>query len=273
MTPSGENGILLSTGHRPWPLPESRWVMTQRWNDLLFAHWPVSAAQIAPLLPDGLAVDTFDGEAWVGVVPFWMDRIQIRGLPILPGANRFPELNLRTYVRETGTNVAGVYFFSLDASNPAAVAAARLFFHLPYYWARMSIRHDGDKAFQYRSQRLLCREPVRFEARYRGLGRMNTTDPSRPGTIEHFLTERYALYTAGPRGKLHRGNIHHLPWPLELAEAEFEANELPAAHGIRLPETAPLLHYARELVVYVWSLELAPALLKHPQVAAVPEPL
>jgi len=268
-----ENDILSAVGHRPWPLPQARWAMTQRWNDLLFAHWPLPAAQIARLLPDGLTVDTFDGSAWVGIVPFWMDRIQIRGLPILPGANRFPELNLRTYVRETGSNLAGVYFFSLDASNPAAVLVARAFFHLPYYWAKMSIEKREKEEFRYTSARHLAPTPVRFQASYRGLGRMSTLDEARRGTIEHFLTERYALYTAGPGGKLRRGNIHHLPWPLELAEAEIEVNELPGAHGIQLPDTAPLLHYARELVVYVWSLELAPALLRQPAVAAVPEPL
>jgi uncharacterized protein len=268
-----DNPILSTVSHRPWPLPQTRWAMTQRWNDLLFAHWPLPAAQISRLLPSGLTVDTFDGSAWVGIVPFWMDRIQIRGLPIIPGANRFPELNLRTYVRETNTNVAGVYFFSLDAANPAAVFVARTFFHLPYYWAKMSIQHRDAREFHYSSERLFTRKPARLHASYRGLGRMNTLDQSRPGTIEHFLTERYALYTTGPGGKLHRGNIHHLPWPLELAEAEFELNELPAAHGIQLPDTKPLLHYARELVVYVWSLELAPSLLKHPAVAAVPEPL
>jgi uncharacterized protein YqjF (DUF2071 family) len=96
MPSSDENDILSSIDHRPWPMPETRWVMTQRWNDLLFAHWPVPAAQIGRLLPEGLAVDTFDGSAWVGIVPFWMDRVQIRGLPLIPGANRFPELNLRT---------------------------------------------------------------------------------------------------------------------------------------------------------------------------------
>jgi uncharacterized protein YqjF (DUF2071 family) len=273
MKQAGENNILSNVGHRPWPLPETRWVMTQRWNDLLFAHWPLPAVQIAPLLPPELAVDAFDGAAWVGVVPFWMDRIQIRGLPIVPGANRFPELNLRTYVREAETNRAGVYFFSLDAANPVAVAMARMFFHLPYYWAKMSIEHRDKGEFFYSSQRRLAGKPVRFRAAYRGLGRMNTLDQSRPGTIEYFLTERYALYTRGTGGKLHRGNIHHMPWPLELAEAEFELNELPSAHGINLPETAPILHYARELVVYVWSLELAPSLLKRPVVAAVPEPL
>jgi len=264
--------ILLNTGHRPWPPPATRWAMTQRWNDLLFAHWPVPAAQLIGLLPAGLTVDTFDGSAWVGVVPFWMDRVQLRGFPMIPGTNRFPELNLRTYVRDSGNNVAGVYFFSLDAANPLAVAVARTFFHLPYYWAKMSIQHRGKSEFHYSSERRLVRKPVRFRANYRGLGRMNTLDQSLPGTIEYFLTERYALYTTGPDGKLHRGNIHHLPWPLELAEAEFEVNELPGAHGIQLPDTAPLLHYARELVVYVWSLELAMSLMTRGAVA-VPEPL
>ena len=122
--------ILSETGHRPWPLPRSAWTMTQRWNDLLFAHWPVPAGEIASLLPPGLVADTFDGSAWVGVVPFWMDRIRLRGMPLIPGANHFPELNLRTYVRERNSNMAGVYFFSLDAANPAAVAVARMFFKL-----------------------------------------------------------------------------------------------------------------------------------------------
>jgi len=265
--------ILLNTGHRPWPLPKTRWAMTQRWNDLLFAHWPVAAAQLVDLLPSGLTIDTFDGSAWVGVVPFWMDRVQLRGLPPILGTNRFPELNLRTYVRDSENNVAGVYFFSLDAANPIAVAVARTFFHLPYYWAKMSIQHRDKGEFHYSSERRLARRPVRFQANYRSLGRMNSLDPSAPGTIEYFLTERYALFTTGPDGKLHRGNIHHLPWPLELAEAEFEVNELPGAHGIQLPDTAPLLHYARELVVYVWSLELAMSLMTRGAVAPVPEPL
>ena len=264
--------ILSTTAHRPWPLPVTRWVMTQRWNDLLFAHWPVPAAQIAPLLPQGVVPDTFDGSAWVGIVPFWMDRVQFRGTPIIPGANRFPELNLRTYVRESNSNLAGVYFFSLDAANLAAVVLARTVFRLPYYWSRMSVLHRDRGEFSYSSERLLTRRPVRFRANYRGLGRMSTLDQSRPGTIEHFLTERYALYTTGPGGKLHKGNIHHLPWPLELAEAEIELNELSSAHGVHLPDTAPLLHYARELVVYIWSLELVPSRLARPAVAAVPEP-
>ena len=251
--------ILSSVGHRKWPLPDTPWSMTQRWNDLLFAHWPVPAAEIAYLLPEGLEIDTFDGSAWVGVVPFWMDAIRLRGMPAIPGVNRFPELNLRTYVRERNTNSEGVYFFSLDAGNLIAVAFARTFFHLPYYWSNMRIFHRGDGSLFYRSERRFG-NPARFHAAYRSLRRLRVIGQSRPGTIEYFLTERYCLYTADRRGRLLKGNIHHLPWPLESAEAEIEINELPQAHGIRLPDIPPLVHYARQLSVYVWALEPAQAL-------------
>ncbi len=249
---------LSVVNHRPFALPKRPWRMTQRWHDLLFAHWPIAAQQVAPLIPPGLEVDTFDQSAWVGVVPFWMDRVTLRGMPRIPGTSRFPELNLRTYVRERNTNRAGVYFFCLEASNPLAVALAKMIFHLPYHWARMSVRAPSDREFTYRSERLLSAKPVRFCAKYRGLGQMRMLEQSRPGTIEYFLTERYCLFTTGQGGQLLRGDIHHEPWPLEAAEAEIELNELPAAYGIALPDTPPLLHYSRELAVYVWSVEQAP---------------
>jgi uncharacterized protein len=247
--------ILANTSHRKWPLPVGPWAMTQRWNDLLFAHWPLPAQQLASLVPPELVIDTFDGEAWVGIVPFWMDRVELHGMPQIPGVNKFPELNLRTYVRERETNSYGVYFFSLDAANALAVALARTVFHLPYYWARMNIELRGEREFHYQSERLFSHQPARFRATYRGLG--PNLPQSTPGTIEYFLTERYCLYTHNRRGDLLKGNIHHMPWPLEKAEAEIELNDLPLAHGIHLPDTPPLLHYSRELAVYVWSLELA----------------
>lgn len=260
------NKILSTTEHRPWPLPRSPWVMTQRWNDLLFAHWPLPAADLTPLLPEGLTVDTFDGSAWVGVVPFWMDQVRFRGMPRIPGANRFPELNLRTYVRDRHTNQAGVYFFSLDAANPFAVTAARVFFHLPYYWSHMKIDPGEGQEICYSSERLLSRPRAEFRARYRSLGQ-----PCNKGGIETFLTERYALFTSRQE-ELVRVNIHHLPWPLEMAEAEFEINDLPQAHGIRLPDTKPLLQYSRELVVYVWAAEPLPARAARRATAPVPAP-
>ncbi|MEO6830511.1 MAG: DUF2071 domain-containing protein, partial [Acidobacteriaceae bacterium] len=228
------------------------WAMTQRWHSLLFAHWPIAAEAISDLLPNGLIVDGFAGTGWVGIVPFTMDRIRFRGLGSVPGASRFAELNLRTYVRDQHTGTPGVYFFSLDAANPAAVLAARAWFHLPYYWARMRAKEQPDGWVRYESTRLLAKEPVRFRATYRGLGPLSRQRAARD-TIEYFLTERYCLFTHDRGGQLLQGNIHHAPWPLEAAEAEIEVNDLPRVHGIRLPDIPPVLHFARSQAVVIWK--------------------
>ena len=229
--------------------------MTQRWNDLLFAHWPIPADEMARLLPAGLKVDTFDGCAWVGVVPFWMDQVRTRAFGerciAVPGTGTFCELNLRTYVCSKTTGLRGVYFFSLDAASALAVIGARTLFHLPYFLASMHSQIESDGSVDYSSERLLTSRSVRFQARYRGSGEVAA--PSRAGTLEHFVTERYCLFTRHA-GRVLRGDIHHLPWPLETAEAEIRLNQLPAAHGIALPDRPPVLHFARQLQVYLWSL-------------------
>lgn len=244
--------VLTMTEDRPWALPAQPWSMTQRWHSLLFAHWPVAAESIAPLLPPGLLVDGFAGMGWIGIVPFTMDRIRFRGLGSVPGANRFAELNLRTYVRHERTGTPGVFFFSLDAANPVAVVVARTWFHLPYYWARMRAKEGEGGWVHYQSTRLLAGEPVRFRATYRGLGPQRAQRSARD-TIEYFLTERYCLFTQDRKGELLQGNIHHAPWPLEAAEAEIEVNDLPRAHGIQLPDIAPVLHFARSQTVVLWK--------------------
>ncbi len=136
--------------HRPWPLPAGPWVMAQRWHDLLFAHWPVPAAEVRVLVPAGVEIDTFDGVAWLGVVPFRMSDVRLRGTPALPWLSFFPELNVRTYVVRDGK--PGVWFFSLDAGNIAAVAIARRWFHLPYFHASMHIA-ERDAWMHYQSAR------------------------------------------------------------------------------------------------------------------------
>jgi uncharacterized protein len=262
--------IRVRTSFRPRPLPSGRWVMTQRWNDLLFAHWPVPAAQVSPLLPDGLQPETFQGSAWLGVVPFWMDRIKVRGVPSIPGARSFPELNLRTYVRDQNTGAPGVYFFSLDASNLLAVAAGRTFYNLPYYWADMRLEARPDNEFAFFSRRRFQSKPVEFKARYRGLGPTRKLAESRPGSLEYFLTERYCLFTANRAGLPVRANVHHVPWPLEDAEADIERNDLAAAIGIALPDEKPILHYSRRLAVYIWPAEIVrPSLGRRPVPVAV----
>ncbi len=237
--------LLESVSHRPWPLPSGSWVMAQTWHDLLFAHWPLAPHVLRPLVPAKLSLDTFDGSCWVGVVPFHMSRIHARGLPPLPGLSRFPELNVRTYVTLDGK--PGVYFFSLDAANLPAVWAARTFYRLPYFHARMSAEIGGEWV-AYESRR--DQASAEFRGRYRPI---RPVQPRDKGSLEHWLTERYCLYTGDARG-VYRAEIHHRQWPLQDAEAEIEMNSVAAAAGIRLPQDAPLLHFARKLDVRIWPL-------------------
>ncbi|NBC18056.1 MAG: DUF2071 domain-containing protein [Bacteroidetes bacterium] len=237
---------LKETAHRPWPVPPGRWTWRQSWCDLLFAHWPVPAAALRPLVPEALTIQTFDGSSWVGVVPFRMEGVMRRPWPDLPWISAFPELNVRLYVEKDGK--PGVWFLSLDAANPVAVWAARTFFHLPYYWARMDIRPTDD-GIAYASTRR--RDDVRFEAHYRP---SSTPYAATPGTLEHFLTERYCLYAQTKRGRLLRTEVHHAPWPLQRAEADIAQNEVLAPWGLQA-DGDPLLHFARRLDVIVWPPE------------------
>jgi len=235
--------------------------MTQRWNDLLFAHWPVEAATLAKHLPDWLEPDTYQGSAWLGVVPFWLDRIKIRGVPPIPGARSFPDLNLRAYVRDQYSGTPGVYCFSLDASNLLAVAAARACYHLPYYWAEMRFEQRSEREFAFYSRRRFTGRQTIFKARYRGLGPTRKTAEHSAGSLEYFFSERSSLFSVNRAGQPIRVHLHHVPWPLEDAEAEIERNDLATALGIDLPAIDPVLHYSRRLAVYVWPAELVrPAL-------------
>ena len=225
--------------------------MAQTWYDLLFAHWPVPVEALRPLIPAGLELDTYEGRAWLAVVPFGMRGIYLRRLPLrTPLYSRFLELNVRTYVTAGGK--AGVWFFSLDAANPGAVAVARRWYHLPYYFARMSLRRADGGWIEYASRRVHPGAPgARFAGRYRPVGEPYRAEA---GSLEHWLTERHCLYAADRRGRLYRGDIDHAPWPLQPAEAEIRVNTMARPHGIALPDTAPLLHFARRLDVRAWAL-------------------
>ncbi len=241
---------LLHTEHRPWPLPSRPWVMAQVWHDLLFAHWPIPAAQMVALLPPGLALDVWEGEAWVAVVPFRMSGVRPRLLPAVPGLSAFPELNVRTYVRMG--DKPGVYFFSLDAGNPLAVAIARALFHLPYFRAQMVCQSEGD-GIRYASQRTHGGAPAAvLRGSYAPIGPVYTAPPA---SLEAWLTERYCLYSVDKRGRIYRGEIHHAPWPLQQAEATFERNSVAQAAGLRLPDSPPLLHFAHRLDVLAWAIQ------------------
>jgi uncharacterized protein len=219
--------------------------MAQSWHDLLFMHWPMPPAALRALVPQNLELDLWESQAWVAVVPFWMSGVRARGLPAIPGLSKFPELNVRTYVRYG--NKPGVYFFSLDAASLPAVWGARALYHLPYFHARMSAKADGD-AVSYDSER--AGGGAKFRGQYR---------PSQPvavrrkGTIEHWFTERYCLFTEH-RGAIYIGEIHHAPWPLQDASAEIACNTMAGAARIVLPDMLPLLHFARQIDVLIWPI-------------------
>ena len=235
--------------HRPWPRPAAPPVMRMTWSELLFVHWECSPRLLASQLPPGLELDTCDGRAWVGVVPFRMRGVRLEGWPALGWAEDFPELNLRTYVRCGGR--AGVWFFSLDAASPLAVAGARAWFHLPYFIARMSCTTLADGSTRYASERRHSGAPsAELVARY-----APTSAPRRAerGSLEHFLVERYCLYSRAPNGGLLCGEIDHAPWPIQDARVEFERNSLGRAAGFELAPEPALAHYVRALDVTAWA--------------------
>jgi len=220
---------------------------------LLFAHWEVPVDVLRPLIPPALEIDTFGGRAWLGVVPFRMSGVRMRGTPAVPGFSRFPELNVRTYV--VRDRKPGVWFFSLDAANAVAVWGARRLFHLPYFFTAMSCAEDAGW-IRYESRRKDRRgSAASLEARYRAVGDVFN---AAPGSIEHFLAERYCLYAADEKRRIIRCEIHHSPWPLQLAEAELEENTMAAAAGITIADLPELLHFSRHQEVVVW----APQVLK-----------
>ena len=227
-------------------MPETPWVMRQTWNDLLFAHWPVDAGSLASRIPAGLELDRFDGEAWLGIVPFHMTNVAPRAVPALPWVSEFPELNVRTYVRAGGR--PGVYFFSLDAANALAVRTARLLLNLPYYRATMKTVSEGGRTV-YSSRRDTPPHPA-FAGAYWPVG---APSPPRPGSIEYFLTERYCLYATYRSGRPYRLEIHHPPWPLQAAEAAIRENTMADACGVMLPRAAPLLHFAKRQDMVAWA--------------------
>jgi uncharacterized protein len=240
--------IVEHTRHRPWPLPDDPWIMTQSWHDLLFAHWPVSARELRERVPAGLELDLFDNQAWVGVVPFRMTNVAPRGTPALPFVSAFNELNVRTYVTRDGK--PGVYFFSLDADSQLAVTVARTMFRLPYYLAKIAVNANGG-SIQYSSRRTSGDVRPELEVTYHPTG---ATFEALPGTLEYFLTERYCLYAVDDEFKAYRLEIHHRPWPLQPAQAEIGVNTMADAAGVRLPAMHALLHFAKRQDVVAWPL-------------------
>lgn len=216
-----------------------------RWHDLLFLHWRVRPEVIRPLIPGIVELETFDGWCWIGVVPFRMSGVRPRYTPI-PMA--FPELNVRTYVKKADR--AGVWFFSLDASNWLAVRAAR-WLGMPYYDAHMKVEPQGH-SIHYTSTRVHKRAaPAEFSASYRPTGPIYQ---AAPGTLDHWLTERYCLYSALNSDRIVYGEIHHPQWRLQPATVELRTNTMTQALGIESSDDNPIYHFSRYQEVVAWPI-------------------
>jgi uncharacterized protein YqjF (DUF2071 family) len=231
--------------------PEQRPVGRQRWRDLLFLHWPVPPGSLRRLVPAGLELDLYAGQAWITVIPFLIAESRPAGWPSA-FASRLLETNLRTYVRGPDGE-PGIYFWSLDASSLLAVLGARLFYGLPYFPAAMSMRADGARV-DYASRRRLrgsaqlivawrVGEPIGFAA---------------PDTRDHFLIERYALYVAR-WGRVYRARVRHPPYPLHRAHVDALTESLLSAAGLPKPAEPPLCHYSPGVDVDVfWPRQVPP---------------
>ncbi|HLV81815.1 MAG TPA: DUF2071 domain-containing protein [Chthonomonadaceae bacterium] len=239
----------------PTRLPSDRTVMYQRWAHLLFLHWAIPPETLQSLIPPGLDLDTFEGQAYVGLVPFTMMGVRPVGVPALPGLSAFHETNVRTYVHRMGRD-PGVWFFSLDAANALAVRVARALWKLPYHFARMALEFSpktGSIApeIRYQSERLWPGpHPAACALSYTPTG---TPAPAQAGTLEHFLIERYILYSTA-HGRLYQGRVHHAPYPVQSATVHALDESLLAAAGIARPNPAPLVHYASEVRVRIYPL-------------------
>jgi uncharacterized protein len=231
---------------------DERVVMRQRWQELLFLHWEVEPASLQRLLPPGLTLDTFEGRAFIGLVPFTMRDVRPIWSPPVPWLSHFHETNVRTYVHKEG-DAPGVWFFSLDAANPIAVQIARTLWKLPYHTAKMRLAIDADGTRRYQTERL-AKPSVGARFTWKPEG---DPTPAAPGTLAHFLCERYLLYAHDGR-QLLCGQVHHTPYPLQRARLLHLENTLVAEAGITTNSTPPLIHYASGVDVEVFPLRPLP---------------
>jgi uncharacterized protein len=223
-------------------MPDGSWLQAQTWDRLCFLHWRVPEAALRDLVPDELELETHDGSAWLGITPFRISGLRLRGLLPVPRFSSFLELNVRTYVTHSGK--AGVWFFSLNAESAVFTELARRVYRLPYFNAVMSWRTSAE-----RTEYLCERDDARFDGAYKPTG---PAAPPKLGTLEHFLTERYCLYTEH-EGQLYRAEIHHPPWPLQPAEAELSENTMAPVEL----DGEPLAHFSERQDVLIWPLECA----------------
>ncbi len=235
--------------------PDLPLVMHQSWHHLLFLHWEIPPAELQALLPAGLTLDTFDGKAYVGLVPFTVSGARPVLAPPVPGISNFHEINVRTYVHARGRNPGG-WFFSLDASGLVAVEAARVATHLPYFLSAIefTVIESGLPSIHWRSTREDSRGTLPANATIDYQPMEGAVGPAPPATLEHFLIERYILY-ASHHHRLFRGRVHHQPYRVQRVEVPVVDETLIWAAGIRRSQNRPIMHYSPGVDVKIYAFE------------------
>jgi uncharacterized protein len=227
-------------------------IMRQDWHHLLFLHWEVPVRELQELVPQELTIDTFEGKAYVGLIPFTLSNVRPEMLPPIPFLSSFHEVNVRTYVHLDGRE-PGVWFFSLDTSSALAVDAARAFYKLPYFHSAIewSVSDDPLPECSFTGHRddPTGPKPANLRTHYRPAD--GVVSQAVPGTLDHFLIERYVLYSMSKQHVLYRARVHHQPYPIQRAEVLELDETLIWAAGIKRSEDVPLRHYARGVNVHI----------------------
>lgn len=244
--------ILNKTDHRPIALPQSKWIMSQAWSNVLFAHWPIKPDIILPYIPKRLELELWEGQAWITLSPFQVEKLRIRGLQKFPYVSPFYELNLRTYVTYNGKQ--GIYPLSLDASNRLVVELSRLV-NLPYLNSEITMNNRKDKTYVNCFRKDRRQRAVHFSGSYSPAS--DEVFHASPEEQLYWLTERYSLYTANKSEHIYTMDIHHLPWPLQKGELEILTNTIPETIGIHLNDKPPIVTYTKSLDVLIWPIRRA----------------
>lgn len=230
------------------PALQKGWIMTQTWEHLLFAHWAIHPSVLRPLVPAELELDTYDGNAWLGIIPFLLTGVRIRRMPPVPFTTRFPEINVRTYVKRKGR--AGIYFLSLDASNWLVTTIAKKWYRLPYYPASIHFRTSSD-SIDFQSRRLTSPAAKGFSVSYRPDSDVFFAEK---GSLEHWLTERYTLFCdCKTTRNMYSADVYHEPWKLQKAAVQYRENTL-TEHLFPSAEHPGLFLYSRGVQSFVWPI-------------------
>ncbi|HEV8105227.1 MAG TPA: DUF2071 domain-containing protein [Gaiellaceae bacterium] len=239
-TASRQAHVVDDVEHRPWPVPDVPWAQAQSWVDIAFLHWRIDPAALQRLLPGSVELQTFDGAAWLGITPFLLSGLRLRGLPPLPGVSTFPALNVRTYV--TLDERPGLWFFTLDVGSTLVGEAEKRLYRLPYHRAQMRYVRDG--GFVNHES---ARAGAAFSASYRGVGDVFDAET---GSLDEFLTDRYCVYTEDG-GRVYRAELHHRRWQLQHGEAHIDLNTMAP---LPLPAEAPHVLFSQRQDVVIWPL-------------------